>query len=346
MKKDKEDGSLSVVLCKTLTEGRSLNMGVEEKKPGKMPGSAAEKALHQKKKIPLWLRIARWLYRFFVMLREHMKKGALKAFDIVLDFFRGLPGGIAVLWGRFWKKKCHRIQLKKEKKRQLRELRKIEKELSSVNKKSEKKKIIKKGKDRGEHLRTAWGKVLPSAILALVIFYELTTFAGIGGLYLLNSIVLPKDSVTMVITVGGNKKRTVIPSSAAYPENSEYLYFNMSVLAECLNIATISDGKDVLYTLPCGQAARFSEGSCAAFLDGSAVTLVAPMYLVGGRVYLPLEFLTRYTEGLNISIGDGTITFLQEKDEKNTSANNEVYKEFRFTVGRIVPADLPEISGE
>ena len=182
--------------------------------------------------------------------------------------------------------------------------------------------------------------------VCVLLFYELLLCALVGLFYLRDRFSLPEKPVTMTTVIGGIKRRNTVSAKNAYSDDGKKPYFSMSALAEEMDISTVSDGTTVVYTLPCGQTAKMKKDSHTVILDGSMVTLSSPVRISGGKVYVPVEMLTLYTEGLNVSLGDGVLTILQETDEEKSLPQQTVYREFRFAVSGIRPADTPLVVEE
>ena len=331
------------------------NVRDPETKTGTNKTAQTGGARKSKKKQPLWLRVARALYRFFSGLGqwiaehtrkawEFLKESAKRVWAFLVDFFTGLPDGLRWL---FRKKKADRSFKRIKKQRQKEERKEAERELKAEQN-EERRREKKKETEYKKKLREARKTPAPvlrftllAVLLCCILFYQLAIPAVVGAFFLKDSFKMPASNVSMQTVIGGVKQKNTLTAANAYPFGEDKLYFNMTVLADRLDIAVLDDGTHVFYTLPCGQTARFTANSRTAILNGSVVNLTAPVLLKKGTVWAPLDLLTLYTDGLNVSFAKNTLTIVQESAETPGVLYRTQYKEFRFTVCGLTPAPLP-----
>ena len=343
-------------------------MAEEKKKSAAQQVKSAQnapKSAKNKKKTPLWLKIARFLYAFFAAIWEWIKEKAKALWAFLKDFFTGLPDGLRYLHKKNKKKREQRRKrkaiekAKKEKaaktaptKEQLAAEKKAKKQ-AEKRKEDERKKEAKKREQTagakqtpqtevGKRLGKSGLRFLPYAALGVLIFYLSSIILAFGVLYIKDSIELPKGEVQMVTTVEGKEYKSSISAANAYPDGGRVLYYSMNVLAERFDMSTICDGETAIFKLKDGEVATMRQNSRTVELNGSSVNLSAPVHIKENKVYVPLELLIRYASGLNISVGSGRITLLQETDEELSRPKAPVYKDLRFTVSGLLPAELPE----
>ena len=342
---------------------------------GAQNGTAkSAKTVKKKKKTPLWLKIARFLYAFFTALGEWIAEKAKALWAFLKDFFSGLPDGIRYLIKKNKKKRAERKKEKATAKAQkeqsvrnappkaqrdaeIKEKKQAEKR-QRIEQKAEKRKkeereralkargqaaaALEKPRKAAEKKLGRWGlRFLPYVILGVLIFYLSALLLTFGILYVKDGVSLPKGQVLMSTTVDGVEYKNNISAANAYPDGGQTLYFSMNVFAEHFDISTVCDGETAVFTLKNGESAKMRKNSRTVELNGSTIDLPAPVHIRENKVYVPLELLIRYTRGLNVSVGKDKITLLQEQDEERSKPKAPVYEELRFTVCGIRPAEKP-----
>ena len=259
---------------------------------------------------PLWVRALAAIYRFLAAFWAGAVDGCKRIFDFYKEFFTGLPMLFAYLHKKAKKKREIRRKRRQEEKEldraERRELKREEKQAKALEKQE------KRAARRGES--GLFRRYVPVAALCAILIFEGALIGRYGTLYFLDLFGSRDQAVTMAIVLDKKDTReTKIPAQYAQTSAEELPYFNMTFLANVLGVRTYGNDAGILYTFANNQTLRVKKDSCSLMIDDCPVSLRGVVRFSGGNVYLPVEFLLRYTEGASISFsrtaGKLTLTF-------------------------------------
>lgn len=180
--------------------------------------------------------------------------------------------------------------------------------------------------------------------LAVVLGVQILAFAFGGGLYLYTGYAFSIGTMEVHLKEGGQTVKYSVSKKTGCTEDGG-LRIDMTALASFLELETVSDKNYVYYTLADGKRIVFIKDSKTALLDGSRITLSDKVSFVGTRVYVPVELITDYTEGIGVSYSEkeNRLTLTRQKDEDLSNSREEVYKDWRLLVSSIERAPLPRL---
>jgi hypothetical protein len=138
-----------------------------------------------------------------------------------------------------------------------------------------------------------------------------------------------------------------VPAKYAYGQEGAPRV-NMTALASWLEIETVSDRNLIYYTLKDGSRMVLMKNSRMAVLNGEQVSLSEKVVASGSQVYVPIELLIEYTDGLciNYSQKEKRVTLRRYTDPLLHTERNPVYKELTLTVCGMESAPVPELVGQ
>ncbi|MBR6515125.1 MAG: copper amine oxidase N-terminal domain-containing protein [Clostridia bacterium] len=227
---------------------------------------------------------------------------------------------------------------------------------------------IKRRSSEGNHSfrvkrkQTAFGKLL---LVRLVLFLVVFTimFSLTAGLFAMSlkpgkgfkgksytlqlGADIPKDAEKLASNVV-DPTYLEIPSSCAtrYGE----LYIPISALSDMCSLSVTGSTEELRY-LPResdDQSVKFVVGSDIAYVNGSKVRMISPSFLYESRLYIPLDFMQKYSMGLDISIDEGnrkiTVHKIQEGYDAQTDEN--IYSTLEFNLHTTTALEQVEDSYE
>lgn len=177
-------------------------------------------------------------------------------------------------------------------------------------------------------------------IIASVLLFVL--FCGVGAGIAFLTLRLPAFSFPEKYTVyyGFEKLEKDEMESAAYKigevADNQAVYINFSELASYGGFYVSGDAEHLRYILPAADGQEDSQfaavnGSNEIDLNGTVVHLSAPAIMKKDQLYLPLEFIDLYVEGISVVVDeDEENAYILEFDDES-----EIY----LTASAQMPAD-------
>ena len=153
---------------------------------------------------------------------------------------------------------------------------------------------------------------------------------------------LPED--TTEITAEEDKPVYVdIPKDCAKRYGN--LYIPVSALADMCEL-TVTGTVDDLRYIPRGsveQSVRFEVGTDIAYVNGVKIRMISPSFLSEGKLYIPLDFMLKYSKGLIINTDEVNrkITISRYVEGYDAETDSDVYAELNF--GLYVTSPLTAI---
>lgn len=150
-------------------------------------------------------------------------------------------------------------------------------------------------------------------VIAAALLFALISVVTIGVLFL--SVKLPSISFPKEYSVyygSENEKKGQMDSmtyKAGQFGDEQSVYMNFSALAEYCGFYVSGDGTRLRYILPSQDGSEDSQfvvcaGSNQVDLNGTAVHLSAPAVIDGGDLYMPIEFVDLYIQGITLSVDE------------------------------------------
>ncbi len=126
----------------------------------------------------------------------------------------------------------------------------------------------------------------------------------------------------------------------AYSEDGELLVCFDDVAALCEMTVTGSGQSRVYYAENSDESIGFTGGSRTATVNQSGKDMLCAAELRGGKMYVPLNFVSRYMGGIGVEITDGTVVV--SRGEYNASTeDNPLYADATFAGGDEDPLSPP-----
>ena len=301
-----------------------LKSASEKSAPRKSPD------LRQSEKVLLWL--------------DQISTDFLLAESEFIRFLLDLFSGIPILCMYFFRMLRKRRRLR-AKHRQLSKEEKKARKAQEKQLKAKKKYIMTEKREKALKERRRFFKAMPLLLLCSLFLLAFSYLAMEGGDYLYQYSSSAPSDLRMILVTGKNKSTVQIPASLAWSEEADLPYFDMTAVANSTGLQTFGDEKNVRYTNDAGQTAFFEDGKTVGVLNGEYVALSSAARFYNGRVYLPLEFLTLYTSGLNIGYSPekSTLTISKIQDPEQSTKDHPVYNGLFITKFCLTEAAHPTV---
>lgn len=262
----------------------------------------------------------------------------------LLDLFSGIPI-LCMYFFRMLRKKLRKRRRLRAERRQLSKEEKRARKTQEKQLKAEKRYIMTEKREKALKERRRFFKAMPLLLLCSLFLLEFAYLAMEGGDYLYQYSSSAPSDLQMILVTGKNKSTVQIPASLAWSSETDLPYFDMTAVANSTELQTFGDEKNVRYTNDTGQTAFFEDGKTVGVLNGEYVALSSAARFYNGRVYLPLEFLTLYTSGLNIGYSPekSTLTISKTQDPEQSTKDHPVYNGLSITKFCLTEAAHPTV---
>lgn len=109
-------------------------------------------------------------------------------------------------------------------------------------------------------------------------------------------------------------KMTNMTVSAKYAVRDGVLCTSFSKIAEVCGYTKMINANEIRFYLnnDDGDMMVLNVGSDTAYLNGNPVHLATPSYKVGESIYVPVDFISTYFSGINITVNDEKATIVIE----------------------------------
>lgn len=150
-------------------------------------------------------------------------------------------------------------------------------------------------------------------VIASALLFLLISAVTVGALFL--SVKLPSVSFAEEYSVcyGSENEKVSKMDSASYKfgqfGDHDTVYTNFTALADYCGFYISGDDTTLRYILPAHDGSEDSQfavtaGSSEIKLNGTSVYLSAPAVMVNGDLYLPIEFIDLYIQGITVSVDE------------------------------------------
>ena len=201
--------------------------------------------------------------------------------------------------------------------------------------------------------RQALGKLLLARLVLFFIIFAIM-FSLVAGVFALSlrsgraagskeytlqlGLDIPEDSEEEV----AEEDKPVyveIPKSCAVRYGN--LYIPVSALSDMCELTVTGTVSDLRY-LPRqseGHSMRFIVGSDIAYVNGAKVRMISPSFIYSGKLYVPLDFLQKYSKGLSIETDEGNrkITVSKILEGYDASNDRDIYSTLTFNLSATSP---------
>ncbi len=138
----------------------------------------------------------------------------------------------------------------------------------------------------------------------------------------------------------GNKEYK-LSDKKAYSENGLVMVCFDDIAELCNMTVTGSVDTKTYYAAHTEQKIEVTKGNRTAIINGSEYDMLANATLLGGKMYVPLEFVEENMRGIEISLEKGTLTV--KRGEYNASTkDNPLYEDVSFAGGLDTELIAPE----
>lgn len=120
------------------------------------------------------------------------------------------------------------------------------------------------------------------------------------------------------------------------------LYIPVSILSDMCDLTVTGVTDDLRYLVRDSddQTIRFIVGTDLAYVNECKVRMSGSSFISDGKLYVPLDFFTEYSEGLSIDINDEDKLITVSRTVKGKDEyRRDIYNDFRFTLGKLEAAD-------
>lgn len=112
------------------------------------------------------------------------------------------------------------------------------------------------------------------------------------------------------------------------------LYFPVSALSDLCSLTVTGSAKELRY-IPReseNETMTFVVDSDIAYVNGAKIRMIAPSFSHGGKLYIPLDFMLKYTEGLVIDIDEAAskITIFRYLEGYDPESDSNIYSPLTF----------------
>ena len=138
----------------------------------------------------------------------------------------------------------------------------------------------------------------------------------------------------------GNKEYK-LSDKKAYSENGLMMVCFDDIATLCDMTVTGSANAKTYYAANSEQKIEVTRDDRTAIINGSEYDMLASATLIGGKMYVPLEFVQENMRGIDITLDKGTLTV--KRGEYNASTkNNPLYEDVSFAGGLDTEIITPE----
>ena len=263
----------------------------------------------EKLNLPRYLLPVYGVYCFFAGFGAYIRESARNTLGFYKEFFAGLPVFFSYL-KREHRKKTERKAAEKRKKKLQKHaskknsdaIRKEEKEEKKFQKKLDKRQKRDARREERRAKRSLFVRILPCLLAGAVVTLELSFCGRFLFLYVKDAIDAGESAVTMNVYFEKNdQSNTTVPGKYAHTAGGTALRFDMTFLAGCLGLRTFGGEESVLYTTSAGDKLRVYNNSNTVVINGRRIGLSSTVVFDRTKVYVPLELIRYYTDGLEIS---------------------------------------------
>lgn len=187
--------------------------------------------------------------------------------------------------------------------------------------------------------KTGFFKLILSRLILFFISF-IIIFAIAAGAFLINlnsGKLIEASDYKLLCGEDANEKGIIPEDTEVYlikgsnAQRNGVLYFPIDALSELCQLTITGLNNDLKY-IPresTDQSIRFIVGTNTAYVNGERIHMSAPSFTSGDQLYIPLDFLEKYTNGLIINKDDKLskivisryITGQNETKDKNIYAN-------------------------
>ncbi len=119
------------------------------------------------------------------------------------------------------------------------------------------------------------------------------------------------------------------------------LYIPVSALSDMCELTVTGTYEDLRY-LPRnneGQSMRFVVDSDIAYVNGAKVRTISPSFIYDGKLYIPLDFMQKYSNGLAIEVDEGNRKIIISKSLEGYDAatDSNIYSVLSFNLSETLP---------
>ena len=183
-------------------------------------------------------------------------------------------------------------------------------------------------------------RINSKTILRIIFFFLFSALlfgllCGIGAGYFLLATKLHGFSLPETYTYRVGMDSTKIKSLKKYYYdvgelgNTKELYVDFTALLNFCGFYESGDGEEFRYILPSDNSwFTVTDGSTRVNLNGSIIYMNAPAIYSEGKMYLPLDFIDRYIEGITVTISTKQVTVTDENGKQTGTKTVEIENSF------------------
>lgn len=112
-------------------------------------------------------------------------------------------------------------------------------------------------------------------------------------------------------------------------DGTDELYVNFTVLLKYCEFYESGDGEEFRYILPSdGSQFIVTDGSTRVDVNGNIIYMNAPAIYTGGSLYLPLDFIDYYIEGITVTVSKKQVKVTNEDGDTVKTEEVEIENSF------------------
>lgn len=190
--------------------------------------------------------------------------------------------------------------------------------------------------------------LLARLVLFLVIFALM--FSAVSGLFALSlNSGKSVSSKPYTLQLGADKaeddtsdyKPETMEISAVSGGSEGVTYFPVSALMDYCSLTVTGTVEHLRYVSRDigGGSMSFVVGSDIAYVNNSKVRMAADSFISGGKLYVPLDFMLRYAQGINIEqdVNADKVTITHVVTDYDAATDTDIYAPLSFGLARTEP---------
>ncbi len=201
--------------------------------------------------------------------------------------------------------------------------------------------------------KQATGKLLLARLILFFVMF-LLMFALVAGMFTMRLKADGRDeskAYTLQLgedipegtTVPDSQKPTYIDIPKECAVRYGNIYIPVSALSDMCELTVTGTVSDLRY-IPReseDQSMRFIVDSDIAYVNGAKVRTVSPSFIYEGKLYVPLDFMQKYSKGLNIDVDEGNrkITVSKILEGYDAATDSNLYSTLSFNLSATSPLE-------
>jgi len=208
---------------------------------------------------------------------------------------------------------------------------------------------VKQPKVKGPLITAEGCRQFAFIFLMAILIYAVISGVACGIFYgVVHTHVDWNYDITVEIDIGEPKNKTYTLTRNNVFLNEVHPYINLTEIAMSLELSSVGSDDQIKFykTDTAGSYALFTNNSEYVTINGEEIKLPGPVYIKGGKTFIPIHFFNYYTNGLKISYDaeSRVMKIIYVINEALSTPKRKVYEEFSFAVR--LPQNIDELTEE